>query len=124
MRSVAFKLLAFKILATTKWCSSPTSTKFPCLLDDSWGKKQLGCHDIFQKQIYCIEESTCDIVGTFRCLLQSFGDHRIHPLCPLITPCLNMIAQKYFKRKCIISLLRLKKYISSQKIKIVEYKVN
>ena len=23
--------------------------------------------ELFRKQIYCIEESTCDIVGTFRC---------------------------------------------------------
>jgi len=28
---------------------------------------------VFQKQMYCIEESTCDIVGTFRRLPQSFG---------------------------------------------------
>jgi len=31
IRSVVFKVLAFEILATTKWCSSPTSTNFPCL---------------------------------------------------------------------------------------------
>jgi len=31
MRSVVFKVLAFEILATTMWCSSPTYTNFPCL---------------------------------------------------------------------------------------------
>jgi len=29
--------------------------------------------ELFCKQIYCIEESTCDIVGTFRRLPQPFG---------------------------------------------------
>jgi len=28
---------------------------------------------VFQKQIYCTEESTCDIVGTFRHSSHSFG---------------------------------------------------
>jgi len=27
--------------------------------------------EVFRKQIYCIEESTCDIVGTFRRPMQS-----------------------------------------------------
>jgi len=27
----------------------------------------------FRKQIYCIEENTCNIVEIFRCPLQSFG---------------------------------------------------
>jgi len=49
--------------------------------------------EFFQKQICCIEESTCDIVGTFRRLLQQFvapqwfGAQRIvPPLSPLVTP--------------------------------------
>ena len=29
--------------------------------------------EVLRKQMYCIEESTCDIVGTFRRPLQSFG---------------------------------------------------
>jgi len=29
--------------------------------------------EVFRKQMYCIEESTCDIVGTFRRHSQSFG---------------------------------------------------
>jgi len=29
--------------------------------------------EVFRKQTYCFEESTCDIVGTFRRLPQSFG---------------------------------------------------
>jgi len=28
---------------------------------------------VFQKQMYCIEESTCDIAGIFRLPLQLFG---------------------------------------------------
>jgi len=32
--------------------------------------------ELFRKQIYCIEESTCDIVGTFQHPQQSFGAHR------------------------------------------------
>jgi len=30
----------------------------------------------FRKQMYCIEESTCDFVGTFRRSTQSFGPLR------------------------------------------------
>jgi len=29
--------------------------------------------EVFRKQIHCIEESTCDIVGTFRPSARSFG---------------------------------------------------
>jgi len=29
--------------------------------------------EVFRNQMYCIEESTCDIVGTFRRSQQSFG---------------------------------------------------
>jgi len=32
--------------------------------------------EVFQKQMYCIEEGTCDIVGTFRRPPQSFGASR------------------------------------------------
>jgi len=35
----------------------------------------------FRKQIYCIEKSTCDIVGTFRRPPQSFGAWGIPPRC-------------------------------------------
>jgi len=44
--------------------------------------------ELFRKQMYCIEESTCDIVGTFQRPPQSFGAHRSDAapgeLCP---PC-------------------------------------
>jgi len=30
--------------------------------------------EVFRKEMYCDEESTCDIIGTFRRSLQSFGD--------------------------------------------------
>jgi len=43
--------------------------------------------EVFQKQIYCIEESTCDIVGTF---WRSHSDMAPGELClscpPPITP--------------------------------------
>jgi len=32
--------------------------------------------EVFRKQMYCIEESTCDIVGTFRPPPQPFGAPR------------------------------------------------
>ena len=31
IKSGVFKILAFEMLANTKWCSSPTYTDFPCL---------------------------------------------------------------------------------------------
>jgi len=50
--------------------------------------------EVFQKQIYCIEESTCDIVGTFRRPLHSFGATIVirlpgngAPLPLLVMPC-------------------------------------
>jgi len=50
-------------------------------------------NEVFRKQIYCIEESTCDIVGTFRRPLQTFGAPHsdsapgdLRPPFPLITP--------------------------------------
>jgi len=39
--------------------------------------------EVFQKQMYCVEESTCDIVGTFR---HSRSDSTSGALCPLVTP--------------------------------------
>jgi len=40
--------------------------------------------DAFRKQMYCIEESTCDIVGTFRCPPQWFGTvASVPPSCAL-----------------------------------------
>ena len=42
--------------------------------------------DVFRKQMYCIEESTCDIVVTFRRPPQSFdaprNDSALGELCP------------------------------------------
>jgi len=49
-------------------------------LDGARGKKQVWRPvfepDIVGKQIFCIEECTCDFVGTFRRTPQSFGAHR------------------------------------------------
>jgi len=47
-------------------------------LDGARGKKQVWyphgrTWEIFRKQMYCIEGSTCDIVGNFRHPPQSFG---------------------------------------------------
>jgi len=46
---------------------------------------------VFRKQMHCIEESTCDIVGTFRRLPQAFGTlmmirrtGKCYPLLPLL----------------------------------------
>jgi len=36
--------------------------------------------EVFRKQLYCIEESTCDIDGTFKRPSQSFGARGIVPL--------------------------------------------
>jgi len=33
--------------------------------------------EVFRKQMYCIEERNCDIVGTFQHLSQSFGTPRV-----------------------------------------------
>jgi len=41
--------------------------------------------EVFQKESYCVEESTCDIVGTFR-PTQRFGVRTIVPPSPLVTP--------------------------------------
>jgi len=47
--------------------------------DDARARSKFGAPmfepEIFRKQIYCIEKSTCDIVGTFRRHPQSFGAH-------------------------------------------------
>jgi len=62
-------------------------------LDGNRGKKQVWPSapmlepEVFRKQMYCIEESTCDIVGNFRRPLQWFGARGIvNPLDPLVTP--------------------------------------
>ena len=51
-------------------------------LDGAWGKNEVRRPifetKIFPEQMYCIEESTCDIVGTFR-RPQWFGARGICP---------------------------------------------
>jgi len=43
--------------------------------------------EVFRKHMYYIEESTCDIVGTFRRPSLRFGARGIvAPLLPLVTP--------------------------------------
>jgi len=46
-------------------------------LDGARGKNKFGAHmsepEVFRKQMYCTEESVCDIFGASRRLLQSFG---------------------------------------------------
>jgi len=39
-------------------------------------------YEVFRKQMYCDEESSWDIVGTFRPSPQSFGAREIFPLYP------------------------------------------
>jgi len=45
--------------------------------------------ELFRKQIYCIEESSCDIVGTFR---------RPGNFTPLVMPLMSRSSRKY--RRC------------------------
>jgi len=51
----------------------PTTPRGPSRLDGARGKEP----DVFRKQMYDIEESTCDIVGTFRHPPQWFGTREI-----------------------------------------------
>ena len=63
------------------------------------GKKQVGTPvfetEFFRKQMYCIEESTCDIVGTFRRPPQWFGvpivTRRLGNWAPLVTPLVKCV---------------------------------
>jgi len=59
-------------------CSCPTSiARGVTRLEGARGKQQvlrpIFEPEVFRKQMYCIEGSTCDIVGTFRRPSQSFG---------------------------------------------------
>ena len=52
--------------------------------------------EVFRKQMYCIEERTCDTVGTFWRPSQSFGARGIVPRCPpLVTPLIRRLMQKW-----------------------------
>jgi len=42
--------------------------------------------EVFRKQMYCIEKSTCDIVGTFRRPHSDSAPGELCPLAPLVTP--------------------------------------
>jgi len=51
----------------------------PTRINDARGKKfddPMFEPELFRKQMYCIEESACDIVGTFRRSSWSFGTLR------------------------------------------------
>jgi len=50
--------------------------------------------EVFRKQMYCIEESTCDIVGTFRGPHSDSAPGELCPLVPLVTP-LNVTFSVY-----------------------------
>jgi len=60
--------------------------------------------EIFRKQIYFTEESTCDNVGTFRRLSQSFGTPRSDSapgeLCPRCPPSLYPKYCRAFSQSC------------------------
>ena len=71
-------------------------------LDGAQGKKQVWPPmfetEVFRKQMFCVEESTCDIVGTFLCPPQWFCTpivtwrlENCAPLAPLVTPLHAMI---------------------------------
>jgi len=42
--------------------------------------------DVFRKQLYCIEDSTCDIAETFLCPRSDSAPGELFPLAPLVTP--------------------------------------
>jgi len=50
--------------------------------------------EVFRKQTYCVEESTCVIVGTFLRPPQSFGARGIVP--PSLRPCLRVSTSTIF----------------------------
>jgi len=64
--------------------------------------------EFFRKLMYCIEENTCDIVGTFRCPPQSFGAQgMVPPTAPLVTALTwmdkyweNVVKFHYFAARC------------------------
>ena len=62
---------------------------------------------VFQMEIYCIKESTFDIVGTFYDFPQWFGARGIaFPLPPLVTPLIAPLAHKVWR---ILSQLKQNK---------------
>jgi len=50
--------------------------------------------EVFRKQIYCIEESTCDIVGTFRLPHSDSVPGELCQPCPLVTPLIVRLLNK------------------------------
>jgi len=42
--------------------------------------------EVFRKQMYCIKESTCDNVGTFRHPRSDLASGKLCPLAPLVSP--------------------------------------
>ena len=69
-------------------------------LDGARGKKQvlrpMFEPEVFRKQMCCVDERTCDIVGTFRGPPQWFGARGI--VLPLLSPC-DVPAQKSSKAR-------------------------
>jgi len=59
-------------------------------LDGARAKSKFGATvvepELFRKQIYSIEESTCDIVGTFRRPHSDSAPGELYTLAPLVTP--------------------------------------
>ena len=78
--------------------------------------------EVFQKQIYCIEESSCQIVGTFRRPHSNSSPEELCPPCPLLRPCPAVVKYNshiikyenflaYFMRilnSCVVSKFRTK----------------
>jgi len=58
--------------------------------------------EVIRKQMYCIAESTCDIVGTFRRPRSDLAPREMSPFSPLVTPLceeegLSKLEGKYWK---------------------------
>jgi len=70
--------------------------------------------EIFRKQMYCIEESICDIVGTFWYPPQSFGTLESVPPLPLLVTSLELHEVEQCHSKCILLIFVLELLLQQQ----------
>jgi len=88
------------------FCHCCRSSRGVTRSDGARGKKQVWCPmfepEVFRKQIHCIEESVCDVVGTFWRTPQRFGTTieirrpgNCASLAPLVTPLCSMGHVRY-----------------------------
>jgi len=63
--------------------------------------------EVFRKQMHCIEESTCDIVGTFRCPHSESAPGNRSPLPTLVRLCMCLPATVMFMTNSMLLLWTL-----------------